>query len=64
MCDYPEFEITKDLEILINNEGQFNIVFSDLQNMFQKLYEWKIDFQNLIGRGLAIEVTETFNPYL
>lgn len=25
--------------------------------------ENKIDFQNLIGRGLAIPVTETFNPY-
>lgn len=29
-----------------------------------KLYEWKIDIHNLIEKGLAIEVTEEFNPYL
>jgi hypothetical protein len=31
--------------------------------LFQKLYEWKIDIHNLIERGLAIEVTKEFNPY-
>jgi len=30
----------------------------------QKLYEWKIDIHSLIEKGLAIEVTEEFNPYL
>jgi hypothetical protein len=29
----------------------------------QKLYEWKIDIHNLIEKGLAIAVTEEFNPY-
>jgi hypothetical protein len=32
--------------------------------VFNKLLEKKVDVYNLIGRGLAIEVTETFNPYL
>jgi hypothetical protein len=29
----------------------------------QKLYEWKIDIHNLIEKGLAISVSEEFNPY-
>jgi hypothetical protein len=32
--------------------------------LWQKLYEWKIDIHNLIEKGLAIKVTEEFNPYL
>jgi hypothetical protein len=31
--------------------------------MIEKLLEWKFDVFNLIERGLAISVTETFNPY-
>jgi hypothetical protein len=32
--------------------------------LFEKLHEWKIDIHNLIEKGLAIEVTKEFNPYL
>ena len=32
--------------------------------LFEKLYEWKIDIHNLIEKELAIAVTEEFNPYL
>jgi hypothetical protein len=31
--------------------------------VIQKLYEWKIDTHNLIEKGLAISVSEEFNPY-
>jgi hypothetical protein len=31
--------------------------------LFEKLYEWKIDTHNLIEKGLSIAVTEDFNPY-
>jgi hypothetical protein len=31
--------------------------------LFEKLYDWKIDIHNLIEKGLAIAVTEEFNPY-
>jgi hypothetical protein len=31
--------------------------------LIQYFYEWKIDIHNLIEKGLAISVTEEFNPY-
>jgi hypothetical protein len=36
--------------------------FSQL-DAFNKIFEWKIDMFNLIDQGLAIAVTESFNPY-
>jgi hypothetical protein len=36
--------------------------FSQL-DAFNKMFEWKIDMFNLIDQGLAIPVTESFNPY-
>jgi hypothetical protein len=36
--------------------------FSQL-DAFNKMFEWKIDMFNLIDSGLAIAVTESFNPY-
>lgn len=57
MCDYPEFELTTDLEILINSpESQFNITLGDINSMFQKLYSWHFDIHNLINRNLAIDI--------
>ena len=32
-------------------------------NIIQNLLEWRFDVFNLINRGLAIPITETFNPY-
>jgi hypothetical protein len=40
--------------------GYWHLQYSTIEICLEN----KIDFQSLIGRGLAIEVTENFNPYL
>ena len=70
----PEINIlAKDIKIIGSNIvfcGMFqDKILSTLEyekmnyGLIQKLFEWKFDIFNLIERGLAISVTETFNPY-
>lgn len=43
--------------------SQMWTIISNQFELWEKLYEWKIDVHNLIEKGLAIEVTQEFNPY-
>lgn len=39
------------------------ITFDDMYLPIQMLFEWHFDVFNLIPRGLAVPITEEFNPY-
>ena len=56
-CDVKDFDIDERLNLYIYNRFEFfNVSFSDLQEMFKKLYEWKFDIHGLIDNGLAIDI--------
>ena len=43
--------------------GEYDRLHKIPHDLFQKLLEWKFDCFNLIERGLAISISENFNPY-
>jgi hypothetical protein len=57
---YYATNLGSQIERIIEDERWIN--HADFM-IIQYFYEWKIDIHNLIDKGLAISVTEEFNPY-
>lgn len=67
--DYLTKPITHNGETFVpierlNELFGYEITFDDMYLPIQKLFEWRFDVFNLINRGLAIPITETFNTYI
>jgi hypothetical protein len=59
---YYTLDLHLQCERLTEEDGENWINQSDYM-LVEQLLEWKFDIFNLIERGLAIPVSETFNPY-
>ncbi|WP_395765198.1 hypothetical protein [Elizabethkingia anophelis] len=52
---------TSTSEGMRGHYGEFRLSFTVMNKIVQKLCEWQIDFQDLIGRGLAININTLNN---
>jgi hypothetical protein len=60
------FEDTEHLDYLnswVNSKKRDHHILFLPYGLINQLIQWKFDIHNLIEQGLAIPVTETFNPY-
>ena len=57
-CDELEYVVSESIVSYVKNRLEIVEYWR-----VQKLFEWRFDVFNLINRGLAIPITETFNPY-
>lgn len=61
-CNIEDFDIDEKLNLNIFNRFEyFNIGFTDILEMIEKLYSWHFDVFGLIEFGLAIDINQLNN---
>lgn len=58
-CNIEDFDIDEKLNLNVFNRFEyFNIAFTDILEMIEKLHSWLFDTQGLIEAGLAVNYNE------